>query len=150
MATIEYLFTDAAEFRDSKQIKGWNIPFTEKSFILKWDGVIKAGVKLDQVSIQINESDKKIIVALPPAEILSYSVNSDSVELLNEKDNIFNNISVSDKVGFDAKTEEAMKKRAIENGLLEKALENAKDILQRLIQADPAVNSEYVIEFVVD
>lgn len=150
LATIEYLFTDAAEFRDSKQIKGWNIPFTEKSFILKWDGVIKAGVKLDQVSIQINESDKKIIVALPPAEILSYSVNSDSVELLNEKDNIFNNISVSDKVGFDAKTEEAMKKRAIENGLLEKALENAKDILQRLIQADPAVNSEYVIEFVVD
>ena len=87
---------------------------------------------------------------MPPAEILSYSVNSDSVELLNEKDNIFNNISVSDKVGFDAKTEEAMKKRAIENGLLEKALENAKDILQRLIQADPAVNSEYIIEFVVD
>ena len=66
LATIEYLFTDAVEFRNSKQIKGWNIPFTEKSFILKWDGVIKAGVKLDQVSIQINESDKKLsLLCLP-------------------------------------------------------------------------------------
>lgn len=42
LATMEYLFTDAAEFTDSRQIKNWNIPFTEKSFILKWDGVIKS------------------------------------------------------------------------------------------------------------
>ena len=29
LATLEYLFTDAARFSDSKQIKNWNIPFTE-------------------------------------------------------------------------------------------------------------------------
>lgn len=149
LATMEYLFTDAAEFSDSRQIKSWNVPFTEKSFILKWDGVIKAGVKLDLVSIEVNEHEKKIVVSVPAAEILSYQIDSDSVEVLDEQDNIFNNITVDDKIKFDAATEEAMKERAIENGLLEKAQENAEDILLRLLQANPAIGNNYTIEFVV-
>ena len=148
LATMEYLFTDAAEFTDSKQIKSWNIPFTEKSFILKWDGVIKAGVKLDLVTIDVNQDEKKITVSVPTAEILSYQIDTDSVEVLDEKDNIFNKISVDDKIKFDAATEEAMKQRAIENGLLEKAQANAEDILLRLLQANPAIGTEYTIEFV--
>lgn len=148
LATMEYLFTDAAEFSDSRQIKSWNIPFTEKSFILKWDGVIKAGVKLDLVTIDVNQDEKKITVSVPTAEILSYQIDTDSVEVLDEKDNIFNKISVDDKIKFDAATEEAMKQRAIENGLLEKAQANAEEILLRLLQANPAIGTEYTIEFV--
>ena len=68
--------------------------------------------------------------------------------MLDEKDNIFNNITIDDKVKFDAKTENAMKQRAIENGLLEKAQKNAEDILKLLIQADAAVGDNYTIEFV--
>ena len=148
LATMEYLFTDAAEFSDSRQIKSWNIPFTEKSFILKWDGVIKAGVKLDLVTIAVNQDEKKITVSVPTAEILSYQIDTDSVEVLDEKDNIFNKISVDDKIKFDAATEEAMKQRAIENGLLEKAQANAEDILLRQLQANPAIGTDYTIEFV--
>ena len=57
-------------------------------------------------------------------------------------------ITIDDKVKFDAKTENAMKQRAIENGLLEKAQKNAEDILKLLIQADAAVGDNYTIEFV--
>lgn len=149
LATIEYLFTDAAEFNDSKQIKSWDIPFTKKSFIMKWDGVIKAGVKLDQVTIDVNESAKKIVITMPMAEILSYEIDNDSVEVLDEKDNVFNKITVDDKIKFDAKTEEAMKERAIENGLLEKAQENAKEILLRLVAYDSEIEEYYTIEVVV-
>ena len=150
LATTEYLFTDAAKFSDSKQIKNWNIPFTEKSFILRWSGKIKAGVELSKVTIDVDAESKKIVVSVPTAKILSYSVDSDSVEVLNEKDNIFNNISVDDKVKFDAKTEEAMKNRAIENGLIEKAQKNAEDILLRLIQSDPVAHDNYTVEFVIN
>lgn len=55
LATVEYLFTDAAQFTNSKQFQGWDIPFTEKSFLLRWNGVIKAGIPLDQVNVQIQE-----------------------------------------------------------------------------------------------
>lgn len=147
LATVEYLFTNAARFKESNQIKNWNIPFTEKSFMLKWDGVIKAGVKVDQIKVKVNQDEMKIQVFMPDAEILSYEIKKDSVELLDEKDNIFNPISVNDKVKFDAETEDEMKERAIENGILEKAQESAEKIIVNFLNAIPDVAEYYTIEF---
>ncbi len=64
--------------------------------------------------------------------------------------NTFNNITVDDKIKFDAAAEESMKQRAVENGLLEKAQNNAEDILRRLLIGNPAVGDKYTIEFVID
>lgn len=149
LATVEYLFTDAARFSDSKQLGNWEIPFTEKSFTMKWDGVIKAGIQVDQIVIDVNNDDGIITVTLPGAQILSYEVDNDSVEILDEKNNIFNNISVNDKVQLDASTEEEMKDRAIRNGLLEKAQKNAEDIIARLLSANSAIGDNYAIVFEV-
>ena len=150
LATVEYMFTNAAKFTDHKQIKDWNIPLTEKSFTLKWDGVIKAGVKVDQIKVELNEAEKKILVTIPVAEILSYDVDEDAVEVLDETNNKFNPITVSDKVNFDAKTEQEMKDRAIENGLLEKAQKSAEKIIQNILLSNPAVTEEYSIVFVTE
>lgn len=149
LATVEYLFTDAARFSDSKQIKNWNIPFTEKSFTIKWDGVIKAGIQVDEIVLELEESEtgKKIIVTLPAAQILSYDVDEKNVEVLDEKDNIFNNISINDKVKLDESTEEAMKKRAIENGILEDAQVNAENIITALLLSNPDIAGNCSIEF---
>jgi hypothetical protein len=43
-----------------------------------------------------------------------------------------------------------MKKRAIKNGLLDKAQENAEEIIKRLLTTDPAIGSNYEIKFVVE
>lgn len=148
LATVEYLFTDAAKFSDSKQIKNWNIPFTEKSFTAKWNGRIKAGVKLEQVGVELIEEEKKLVITMPAAEVLSYEVDQESVEVLDESSNVFNPISVRDKIKFDEATENAMKERAIENGLLDQAQKNAQEILERLMRVEAAVGAEYAIEFV--
>lgn len=147
LATVEYLFTNAAKYSDSKQIKEWNIPLTEKSFTIKWDGVIKAGIQVDQIKIDLDESEKKIIVTIPAAEILSYDIDEDSVEVLDETDNKFNPITVSDKVKFDAETEKEMKERAIENGILEKAQKSAEKIINGIITSNLTAAENYSIEF---
>ena len=149
LATVEYLFTDTAVFSDSKQIKNWNIPFTEKSFTVRWDGRIKAGIDITGVSIEVNEEAKNIIVNVPAATILSYEIFTDSVEVFDEKNNVFNPISIEDKVEVDAKSEDAMRERAIDNGLLEKAQENAENILRSLLTTNPAILDMYEINFVV-
>lgn len=148
LATVEYLFTNAAKYTDSKQIKNWNIPLTEKSFTIKWDGVIKAGVKVEEVMVELNEKDQKIIVTIPAAEILSYDTDEDSVEVLDETDNKFNPITVGDKVKFDAETEKEMKQRAIDNGILEKAQESAKKIINNILTAQTSISDNYVIEYI--
>ena len=147
LATVEYIFTDAARYSDSKQLGNWNIPFTEKSFTLKWDGVIKAGIDVSQIVIEVDEANTFITVTLPVAEILSYEVDNDSVEVLNEKNNIFNKISVNDKVQLDASTEKEMKERAIRNGLLQQAQQNAEYIISKLLISNPAIGNNYQIVF---
>lgn len=148
LATVEYLFTDAAKYSDSKQIKDWNIPFTEKSFIMKWNGKIKAGIRIDEIKIDVREISNIIQITLPTAEILSYEIDNDSIELIDEKNNIFNNISIEDKVQLDIAVEEEMKERAIENGLLEMAQKNAESIIASLLCVNPDITSDYSIEFV--
>lgn len=147
LATVEYLFTDAARFSDSKEIKGWSIPLTEKSFLMKWDGVIKAGINVNDIGIDIDDEKMIITLTMPEATILSYDVDESSVEVLDEKDNIFNNITVEDKVGFDEATENAMKERAIENGLLDQALSQAQITIEGLLTANPVIAENYEIVF---
>lgn len=144
LATVEYLFTDAAKFSDSKQIKDWNIPFTEKSFIMKWNGVIKAGIDVENIDVRIDTDAMKIYISLPEAEILSYEIDDSTVEVLDEKDNVFNSITVDDKVNFDSSTKEAMIERAIESGLLEKAQKQAESVITNLLSA---FTENYIIEF---
>lgn len=148
LATMEYLYTDAGRYSNSWQIfKKFNVPLTEKSFTMKWDGVIKAGIEVDQITTALNEEEKVLTVYLPEAKILSHDPDRDSVEIFDERDGIFNPVRVEDQVTFDAASEKAMEERAIENGLLEKAQENAKLVIQSILHADPGIKEQYKIEF---
>lgn len=149
LATMNYLYTNAAQFTDSKQIKNWNIPFTQKSFIVKWNGEIKAGVDVNGISTKLDKGDKVLTVCIPEAKILSHDPDEENAELLDEKSGLFNPISVEDKIKFDATMVEEMEKRAIEQGLLEKAQENAETVILNLLEANPAIKGTYSIEFEV-
>lgn len=149
LATTEYLFTNAARFSDAKGESGLAIWVTEKAFVVRWDGAVKAGINLELVDIKVNEEDKRIAVFVPQAEVLSYEVFTDTVEVLDEKNNLFNPISIEDKTKFDAATEQEMIQRAIDNCLLEKAQENAERILRELLLTNEAIGNAYEISFTV-
>lgn len=147
LSTAEYIFTNCDTFKDNKVswLPNW---VAGKSFTLKWDGIIKAGIDVSKISITVEES--KIKVSLPRAEILSYEVDFNSVEVLEEKNGIFNHISLEDKVDFDKNTAEFMKLRAVGNGLIEKAQANAEGIIKNIIISSVENIQDYTIEFSVN
>lgn len=147
LATTEYLYTNAAKFTDSKKIKNWNVGITEKSFILKWDGCIKAGIDIEQLTTALDDANKCITVYLPAAKILSHDIDEDTVELLTQKNGLFNPVKLDDKIQFDAEMAAEMESRAVENGLLDKANTNAKNIITELLNANPVIQDVYSIEF---
>lgn len=149
LATIEYLYTDAGKYEDAAELFGKEIPFsiTTKSFIAKWDGSIKAGVDISKVTAEVDDAAKEIVVHIPKAEILSHEIDDDSIETLDERDGLFNKLKVEDIREFDAISKEAMEQRAIENGLLDKAYENAKKIIRRLIDTGLVEELDYTITF---
>lgn len=149
LATVEYLYTDAGKFEDPAKMFGKEIPFsfTTKSFIAKWDGIIKAGVNVDEITVEVKDYNKEIIVHMPEAIILSHNIDDESIETLDEKNGLFNSIKVDDIRTFDAISKETMEQRAIENGLLDKAYENAKAIIYKFINTGAVEELEYTITF---
>jgi len=84
---------------------------------------------------------------MPKAEILSHEINSESIEILDEKDGLFNKVTVENTVQFEAISKVAMEDRAVENGILDKAYENAKEIIEKLVNNDVVQEKEYAIIF---
>ncbi len=151
LATIEYLYTDAGKFEDPAELFGKEIPFsfTTKSFIAKWDGSIKAGVDITKVTAEANDTTKEILIHIPEAKILSHEIQEESIETLDEKNGLFNQIKVEDIREFDAISKDAMEQRAIDNGILDKAFENAKEIIYQLVHTELVEELEYTITFEV-
>ena len=46
LVTVEYRYTNMGKFENTLDFYGWEVPFTTKSFIVSYDGVIRAGVDL--------------------------------------------------------------------------------------------------------
>ena len=146
LATAEYVFTNAARFTETKHIVLLPDSWTQKSFVQKWDGIIKAGIDLEEATVSVK--NKVITISLPEAEILSYEIDIDSVEVLDEKNNVFNPISVKDKADFDKETEAEMKERAIKNGLLKKAQKNAEQTIESLLSKSVKNFKDYEVKFI--
>lgn len=147
LATIEYSYTNAGKFESPKQLFGQDIPFTTKSFVAKWDGTIKAGIKADKIKVKLNKKTKEIIISMPKAEILSHEIDEDSIKTLDEQDGLFNPVKVKDVRDFDAKSKKEMEERATENGILDKAFENAKVIIENLINNKVLQEEGYSLKF---
>lgn len=147
MATIEYVYTNAGKYEDPKQLFGIDIPLTTKSFIAKWDGIIKAGIEIDEVKVEMKEAKKEIIISLPKAKILSHELDENSFETLDEQDGLFNPVKVKDTKEFEVTTKKSMEERVIENGILDKAFENAKQIIEKLVNSDIVQEQGYSIKF---
>ena len=142
LATVTYAYTNMAQFESSNDFYGMKVPFTTKSFILTYDGTIKAGVDLDGAAVDI--SGTTVTVTLPEARILSHEIDEGSVEVFDEKTSIFNPFTVEDFTSFQADQKAAMEERALSRGLLEEARSKAVSSVKQLLAA--ALPDTYTVE----
>lgn len=142
--TYSYLCTDVITRADSKTFKDWKIPFTEKSFIVQYDGTVKAGIS-DLTKAQVTEEGEKIVVKLPEVEITSAEIDNDSFEKLDESNNIFNPITVEDLNDAQKDLKEKMIAQAINKGILDEAKANAETIIAGMLNG--TTDNDIVIDW---
>ena len=142
LATVTYAYTNMAQFESSNDFYGMKVPFTTKSFILTYDGTIKAGVDLDGAEVDV--SGTAVTITLPEGQILSHEIDEDSVEVFDEKTSIFNPFTVEDFTSFQADQKAAMEERALSRGLLEEARRKAVSSVEQLLSA--ALPDPYTVE----
>lgn len=144
LATMSYNYTKVGKFSNNLTFNGWDIPLTQKSFLITYDGKLKAGVKMDKAEIKIENND--IIVSIPEIEILSNEIDESSIEVYDETKNVFNPISVNDYAAFATKQKDAVAEEAIENGLLSEAATKTQNTIKKYLNALPGIEGSYEIK----
>jgi hypothetical protein len=144
LASVSYSYTNMAKFENSEEFYGVKLPFTTKSFILTYDGVIKAGVDLKDVKVAV--AGQTVTVTLPKAKILSHEIEEDSVKIFDEKTSVFNPFTVEDFTAFQSAQKTVMEQKAKERDLLGQAQKKAADSVKLLLK--PALPDGWTLKVV--
>lgn len=144
LATLSYNYTKVGKFSNNLKFNGWNIPLTQKSFLITYSGKLKAGIKMDKINISLKNNI--ITVSIPEIEILSNEIDENSIEVYDETKNVFNPISINDYTEFAKKQKEEVAQEAIENGLLSEAATKTQKTIKRYLNAIPNISENYIIE----
>lgn len=139
LVSVEYYYTNMGKFENQVDFYGWKVPFTAKSFIVSYDGVVKAGVDLTAVKVAVSETARTVTITLPESKILSHEIPEDSIEVFDETHNIFNPITISDYTGFTRDQKAAVEQKAVENGLLTGAAEKARAAVESFLTLLPGM-----------
>lgn len=132
--TGSYLCTTVVTKENSRTIKGWKIPLTRKSFVISYDGTVKAGIK-DLTKAEVIPSEGNVVIKLPEMEITDITIDNDSFKIMDESNNIFNSISIDDLNDAQKELKKKMKERAVEKGVLDIAKNNAETLLSEMLKS---------------
>ena len=136
---------------ETKDLKLFNvsIPLTQSKYIYTYNPTIKAGINFSDVKWQLGDTDDtshNIYVDIPEVKTLSADIDLDSFKVLHEENNIFSPITLTEHNDSLIQLRENALSDAINSGLYDRALDNAKTILTSFIsQVYPS--NEYSIIF---
>lgn len=146
LTTKKYLYTNAEQSTSNKEwLFGWDLPFSEKSFIVKYDGIIRAGIDLNDIKIDVDDDNRVITVTLPSSKIIDHNVPQDKIEIFNVKDGFLNKVDQNESNEIITTGKEAMEEKASELGLLVEADREARTLMKAILTLMPGMDSYELI-----
>lgn len=147
LITAEYYFTDLVSYSSVLKLlkTDFSLPFTESSYLVSYDGVVNAGIDLSAARVEKDDEHKRVTVRLPAAAIQTTDIDLDSFTLHEEKTGLGNPLSVRDFNTSLRELERSAEQKAVERGLLEKADQNAKQVVTQFISSllDPGYSLKF-------
>ena len=143
LATIEYNYQNVINETDSRMIGEWNIPFTQKTYIILVEGTMKIGIDTSGILVTASEDTKTISITIPKAKILSHELDEGSVQVLEERSGLFNPVSIKDWTELAATQKQEMEDKVSKTDMFTRAEDEAAKMLKALIGG--AVPEDYTV-----
>ena len=93
--TVKYTYSNIVAVKKDKSINDIKIPFTEQSFIIKYEGVINGGIKPEDIHIKENLGNR-IVIEIDQCRILDHYIDDENLEVYDIKNSIFNKLDTND------------------------------------------------------
>ena len=132
LALVKYNYSGVIGYKDFLKILKINVPLTEKSFLLKYNGYIKAGVDFENMKVEVTGKD--VHISLPRPRILDTLIDEKSIKVYNESMNAFNPLTIADYNKAIMKEKDNMINDAISQGILNDANKQAEVVLTNIMK----------------
>lgn len=147
LATVKYSYSGVIGFKDNFKILNISVPLTDKYFLLKYNGYLKAGVDFSRIKVNIN--GENVHVSMPRAQIFDVVIDENSIKVYDESENAFNPIKISDYNKALIGEKETMRQDAIRQGVLNDANSQAELAVKSLLQEMGFKNIHITLELVI-
>ena len=142
LVTQKYVYTNAARREASKTwLWGWTLPFSNTSLLVTYDGEIKAGIDFSEIEVEVTEDTRTITVTLPSSKVLNNNIPQETIQVLEVRNNLFNEITFDDYNEFIGAEKPVMQEKAIEMGLLDDADREAAAMIKALLSLLPGMDT---------
>lgn len=152
LETADFFCTCVDNYEDKINLKedlkipvNLNLPLTAKSFLVSYDGTVSAGIKdLSKATVTENK-DGTLTIILPQVEIFETTLNNESLEVFDEKNNSLNKITIKDYNDAQIRIKDKIKEEALKNGIIKTAQKNAEIVIKSMFaDMDKEVKIEWV------
>jgi hypothetical protein len=105
--SLHYRYTSVIKDVNSKEMFGIQIPGTEKKLLAVIDGTMKLGIDCQKMEIDTTRTDT-LFIKFPPIKILAHELHSETAEVYDQKNGIFNKYKAKDFFALEARQKREM------------------------------------------
>ncbi len=131
--TVKYNYSNVITVKKDKSVNEVKIPFTEKSFVVKYNGVVNAGVKPENINVLKNDG-KDITIEVEKCEVLDHYIDDDNFYIYDIKSSIFNKLKFQEIIDDVNKYKKEYENKLIEEGFMEEVKNNTKLSIENILK----------------
>lgn len=133
ISTSKYNYSNITTITKDKSFKNIKIPFTEKSFIIKYNGIIKGGVNAKDISIS-NNTRNSITVDISKCRIIDHYIDENNIYVYDIKNALFNKVQVNEVIEELANSKKEYEEKVIKEGFMKEIQEGIKVSLEKSLK----------------
>lgn len=132
LSLVKYNYSGVISYSDYMKFMNLQVPLTEKKFMIRYSGYVKAGIDVSQASVFV--SGKNVKVILPKPTIQETVIDEKTIQVFDESMNIFNPTKVADYQKAIVGEKNKIMQDALGKGILTESSDQAHKFITSLLE----------------
>ena len=131
--TVKYNYSNVITVQKDKSFKNIKIPFTNKSFIIKYNGIIKGGIESQDIDI-VKNTGNEIYIEIDQCRILDHYIDDENIYVYDASNSIFNKLEAQEVLDELNASKKEYEQKIINEGFMEEIKNITKVSLVNMLE----------------
>ena len=131
--TVKYNYSNVITVQKDKSFKNIKIPFTNKSFIIKYNGIIKGGIDSQDINI-VKNTGNEISIEIDKCRILDHYIDDENIYVYDASNSIFNKLEAQEVLDELNASKKEYEQKIINEGFMEEIKNITKVSLVNMLE----------------